>query len=59
MNNKVLYITRNYTQYPVTNHNGTEYTLKKNAYMCIIESLCCTAEIGTTLEINYILQLKN
>ena len=25
---------------------------KKNAYMCIIESLCCTAEIGTTLQIN-------
>ena len=27
---------------------------KKNAYICITESLCCTEEINTTLSINYI-----
>ena len=26
---------------------------KKNAYICITESLCCTEEINTTLSINY------
>ena len=26
---------------------------KKNMYMYIIESLCCTAELNTTLDINY------
>ena len=48
-NNKVLlYSTENYIQYPMINHNGKEY-LKKNVYLCIAESLCCTAEIYTTL----------
>ena len=28
--------------------------MKKNVYVCITESLCCTAEINTTLQINYI-----
>ena len=27
--------------------------IKKNVYMLITESLCCTAEISTTLQINY------
>ena len=49
INKKVLlYSTGNYNQYPVINHNGKEYK-KKNVYMCITESLCCTAEIGTAL----------
>ena len=47
MNNKVLlYGTANSIQYPV-NHNGEEY--KNNVYTGITESLCCTAEISTTL----------
>ena len=32
---------------------------KKNAYTCMIGSLCCTADIGTTLYVNYILILKS
>ena len=48
INTKVLlYGTGNYTQYPVINHDGKEY--EKHAYVCITESLCCTAEINTTL----------
>ena len=40
MNNKVLwYSTENYIQYPVINQNGKECE----------KSLCCTAEINTTL----------
>ena len=31
-----------------------ENYLKKNIYVCITESLCCTAETSTTLLINYI-----
>ena len=44
-----LYSTRDYIEYPVINHNGKEH--KKNAYIyiCISESLCCIAEINTTL----------
>ena len=34
--------------YPVINHNGKEYE-KEYVYMCITESLCCTAETNTTL----------
>ena len=46
INNKVLlYRTGNYSQYPMINHNGKEYFKKE----CITESLCCTAEINTTL----------
>ena len=49
INNKVLLdSTGKYIQYPVINHNGKEY-LKKNVYIAITESLCCTAEISTTL----------
>ena len=43
INNKVLlYITGNYNQYPVINHNGKEHT-------CISESIFCTEEINTIL----------
>ena len=46
INNKVLlYSTGNYIQYPVINHNGKEY--EKGIYICITESLCCTAEMNT------------
>ena len=30
-----------------------EWNIKKNISMCVTESLCCTLEIGTTLQINY------
>ena len=46
-NKVLLYSTGNYIQYPRINHNGKEY-LKKECiyiYICITESLCCTAEI--------------
>ena len=53
INNKVLlYSTGKFIQYPVINHNGKEYE-KECMYICITESLCCTAEIRTTLYINY------
>ena len=41
-----LYSSRNYIEYPVKNHNGKECY---KVYMYLTESLCCTAEIGTTL----------
>ena len=49
INNKVLlYSTGNNIQSPGINHSGKEYK-KKNVYMSITKSLCCAAEIGTTL----------
>ena len=49
MNNKgLLYSRGNYIQYPVISHNGKEHAKE---YVCITESLCCTAEINTTLQI--------
>ena len=43
-NNKILlYSTGNCIQYPGINQSGKEY--KKKIYMCITESLCCTADI--------------
>ena len=49
INNKILLqSTGNYIQYPVINPNGKEYE-KEFMYICITESLCCTAEINTTL----------
>ena len=49
INNKVLlYNTGNYTQCPVINQKGKEYE-KVCICICITESLCCTAEINTTL----------
>ena len=59
INSKVLlYSTGNYIQYPMINHNGKEHRkecLSLSIYMCvyvyvcITESLCCTAVINTTL----------
>ena len=50
INNKVLlYSTGNYIQYLVINSNGKEYE-KEYIYICITESLCCTAEINTTFK---------
>ena len=47
INKKVLlYSTGNYIQHPVINQNGKEYKNEK-IYICITESLCCTAEINT------------
>ena len=42
--NKVLLYNSigNYVQYPVINHSQ-----KEDIYICITESLCCTAEINT------------
>ena len=37
--------TGNYIQYPLINHNGNE---DKKECIYVYESLCCTAEIGTT-----------
>ena len=52
INNKVLlYSTGNHIKYPMINHNGRE--CKKNVYIHTTESLCCTAEINTTLQIDY------
>ena len=49
INNEVLlYSTGSSIQYPVINHHGKEYE-KKNACICITESLCCTAEINTAM----------
>ena len=36
-----------YIQYLVITNNGKD--LKKNIYICITESLCCTPETSTTL----------
>ena len=50
INNKaLLYSTENYIQYPMINHKGKEYKKGIYVYICITESLCCTAEINTTL----------
>ena len=47
INNKVLlYRIGNNIQYPEINHNGKEF---KKEYIHITESLCCVAEINTTL----------
>ena len=47
--NILLYSTGGHPQYPTSNHNGKKSIFEKNACMCITESLCCTAEIDTTL----------
>ena len=54
INNKVLpYSAENYIQYPMINHNGKRMCvciyIYKNIYIYITETLCCTAEINTTL----------
>ena len=48
INKFLLYSTENYSQYPMVNQNGKEYILK-HVYVCVTESLCCVAEINTTL----------
>ena len=45
-NKVLLYSTGNYTQHPGINNNGKGY---KKEYICITESVCCTAEINTAL----------
>ena len=55
-NNKaLLYSKGNYSQYLEINHNGKEY--KKECifiYNWVYINTFCTAEINTTLQINYI-----
>ena len=52
INKEVLsYRTRNYIQYPMISHNGNEY--EKKVYICTNE-LCYSAQLKTTLQINYI-----
>ena len=56
INNKVLMCsTGNYIQYPMINHNEKIF---KNVHMCVTESLCCTAEIGTALSQLYFSKKK-
>ena len=47
--------TGNYIQYPMINHNEKIF---KNVHMCVTESLCCTAEIGTALSQLYFSKKK-
>ena len=50
INQVLLYGTENYIQCSMTNCNGKECkTKKKSIYICITESLCCIAEMNTTL----------
>ena len=50
INNKILlYSTGNYTQHSMINHNRKKYEKRMYIYICITESLGCTAEINTTL----------
>ena len=42
----LLYNLGDYIQQPVISHNGKEY---EKEYVCITESLCCTAEINKPL----------
>ena len=48
-----MYNAGNYIQYPVINHNGKKYKKENYVYMYVTESPWCTAEINTTLEINF------
>ena len=49
INNKALLCsTESYIQYPIINIMEKNI-LKKNVYVCITESLSCSAEINTTL----------
>ena len=52
--NKVLvHHIRNHIQYPVINHDGKYEKEFMCIHMCMTESICCRAEINTTLSINY------
>ena len=56
INNKDLLCKKqNYIHYLVIKHNGKEYEKRMCVYIyiCITESLCCTAVIGTKLQFNY------
>ena len=44
----VLYSTGNHIQSFVMEHDGGQYE-KKNVYVCMTGSLCCTPEIDRTL----------
>ena len=47
INNQVLlHSTGNYIPYLVISHHGKEY---EKIYTCILESLCCRAEMKATL----------
>ena len=35
-----------------------EKTMRKSIYLLVTETLCCIAEINTTLQINYISNFK-
>ena len=56
-NKALLYSTGTWIQFSGVDPDGKVY-FKKNVYMCMTESLCCTAVIVTTLQISYILILK-
>ena len=45
-NEVLLHSTRNYIGSPAMEHDGTKYE-RKNVYICITGSLCCTEEIET------------
>ena len=47
-NEILLYCTGNYIQSLVMEHDGRYYE-KKNVYICITGSLCCSAEMDRTL----------
>ena len=46
INKVLLYSTGMYSQSPGRDHDGKEY---KKVFIYMTESLCCMAEIGTTL----------
>ena len=57
----LLYGRGNYIQSLGTEHDGRLYEKKnicKYIHIYMTESLCCTAEIGTALQINHTLNLK-
>ena len=47
-NEVLLYSTGSYIQSLGTEHDGRQYE-KKNVYICMTGSLCCTAEMVRTL----------
>jgi len=49
VNRDLLYSTENYTQYSVMIHMGKESETEYDVCIYITESLCCTAEMITTL----------
>ena len=46
-------------QYSVMAYMGKEGRKKVDVCICITDSLCCTAETNTTVQINYISIIKN